>query len=68
MRKSEASNSKDGPSFQAPRYRPNWITAIIYLFLGVFLLVALLTYHPEQSSFHGTATVQKNPAGIYGAN
>jgi S-DNA-T family DNA segregation ATPase FtsK/SpoIIIE len=36
--------------------------------VGAFLLVALVTYSPAQSSFHTTAPTLKNPAGILGAN
>src|SRR5689334_10085711 len=68
MPKSETSNSNDGPSFQAPRYRPNWIAALVCFALGAFLLVALVTYDPAQSSWFGTTPTQKNPAGIFGAN
>src|SRR3954465_13538525 len=69
MPKSETSNSNDGPSFQAPRYRPNWLAALFYFALGAFLLVALLAYDPKQSSWYGTAApTLKNPAGRLGAN
>ncbi len=68
MPKSETSNPNDGPSFQAPRYRPNWLAALFCFAVGAFLLVALVTYHAEQSGFHTTAPTQKNPAGIWGAN
>ena len=68
MPKSDSSNSNDGPNFPAPRYRPNWIVALIYFFAGVFLLVALFTYDPLQSSFHTTAPTLKNPTGRGGAN
>ncbi len=68
MPKSETSNSNDGPSFQAPRYRPNWLAALVCFALGSFVLVALLTYEPAQSSFNNTTPTLKNPAGKYGAN
>ncbi len=68
MPTTETSNSNDGPSFQAPRYRPNWIAALVCFAVGLFLLVALVTYSPAQSSFHTTAPTAKNPAGIIGAN
>src|SRR5438128_2023335 len=68
MSKSETSNPNDGPSFQAPRYRPNWISALVCFALGAFVLVALVTYDPAQSSWHGTGPTAKNPAGIWGAN
>src|SRR4051812_116612 len=68
MPKSETSNSNDGPSFQAPRYRPNWLAALFCFAIGAFLLVALVTYDPAQSGFHTMPPTQKNPAGIWGAN
>lgn len=68
MSKSETSNSNDGPSFQAARYRPNWVAALICFALGAFLLVALVTYAPNQSSWHMAQPTAKNPAGLLGAN
>jgi len=68
MPKPETSNSNDGPSFQAPRYRPNWLAAIVCFVLGAYLTVALLAYDPAQSTFHTTAPVLKNPVGWLGAN
>ena len=68
MRKTETSNSNDGPSFQAPRYRPNWAVAVICLLAGVFIAVALVAYDPEQSSHMGTGPRPKNPMGWIGAD
>jgi DNA segregation ATPase FtsK/SpoIIIE, S-DNA-T family len=68
MPKSESSNPNGGPSYNAPRYRPNWVAALIFLFLGAFVLAALLSYSPAQSGFHTSPPMQKNPAGIFGAN
>ncbi len=68
MPKSQTSNPNDGPSYNAPRYRPNWVVALLCFGVGAFLLVALLTYDPAQSSFHTTAPTLKNPAGKAGAN
>jgi len=67
MPKPETSNSKDGPSFQAPRYRPNWTVALVCVLIGVFLTVALVAYHPEQSSHISNGVRPKNPMGWIGA-
>ncbi len=68
MRKSETSNPNDGPSFQAPRYRPNWIAALLCFFLGAYLAVALIAYDPKQSPFdHKPVPAEQNPAGQIGA-
>ncbi len=68
MRKSETSNPNDGPSFQAPRYRPNWIAALLSFFLGAYLAVALIAYDPKQSPFdHKPVPLEQNPAGLVGA-
>jgi S-DNA-T family DNA segregation ATPase FtsK/SpoIIIE len=67
MPKPETSNSNDGPSFQAPRYRPNWSVALVCLLLGIFVTVALVAYDPLQSSHHTTAPRPKNPMGWVGA-
>ena len=68
MPKSETSNSIDGPSFKAPRYRPNWPVALICLLLGVFLTVALIDYDPRQSSYMSTDPRPKNLMGWLGAD
>ena len=68
MPKPETSNSNAGPSFQAPRYRPNWLAAIVCFVLGAYLTVALIAYDPAQSTFHTTSPVLKNPVGWLGAN
>ena len=68
MPKPETSNSNDGPSFQAPRYRPNWPSAVACLVFGIFIFVALVAFDPAQSTFHTTAPVLKNPVGWLGAN
>ena len=69
MPKPETSNSNDGPSFQAPRYRPNWTVALVCLLLGVFVTVALVAYDPLQIARFsvGEAVRPKNPMGWLGA-
>ncbi len=68
MPKSETSNPNHGPSFQAARYRPYWLVALVCFFLGAYLLVALLAYDPAQSPFdHEPVPTPKNPAGLIGA-
>jgi S-DNA-T family DNA segregation ATPase FtsK/SpoIIIE len=68
MPKSDSSNPNGGPSFQGPRYRPNWLAAAICFIAGTYLSAALLDYDPSQTSFHSTALVAKNWAGGWGAN
>ncbi|MBI5771599.1 MAG: DNA translocase FtsK 4TM domain-containing protein [Verrucomicrobia bacterium] len=68
MPKSETSNPNDGPSFQAPRYRPNWPAAITCFLFAAYLSVALVAYDPAQSGFHTTNPAAKNPVGWIGAN
>jgi S-DNA-T family DNA segregation ATPase FtsK/SpoIIIE len=68
MPKSETSNPNDGPSFSAPRYRPNWIAALVCFFLGAYIAVALVAYDPKQSPLdHKPAPAEQNPAGLIGA-
>ena len=67
MRKSETSNSNDGPSYQAPRYRPNVPAAVVCALLGAYLTIALVAYDPAQSKFHTSNPVLKNPMGWIGA-
>ena len=68
MPKSETSNSNDGPSFQAPRYRTNWFEAVTCFILGSYLTVALVAYEPAQSTFRSTGPTLKNPVGWVGAD
>ena len=70
MPKSETSNTNSGPSFQAPRYRPNWFSALACFVVGAFLAVALIDYHPEQAGlpFRSTAAIGRNLMGWVGAD
>ncbi|MBS0662564.1 MAG: DNA translocase FtsK [Verrucomicrobia bacterium] len=69
MPKSETSNPNDGPSFQAQRYRPNWIEAVTCFILGIFITVALVDYDPAQvGSLRSTAATATNLMGWVGAN
>jgi S-DNA-T family DNA segregation ATPase FtsK/SpoIIIE len=69
MPKSETSNPNNGPSYQGPRYRPNWVAALLCFVLGTLLIVALVDYAPNQSSVHTTAEpTGTNLVGIVGAN
>jgi DNA segregation ATPase FtsK/SpoIIIE, S-DNA-T family len=68
MSKSETSNSNDGPSFQAPRYRPNWPAAIGCFLGATWLTVAFFDFVPHQSTFHTTSPTANNVAGGWGAN
>ena len=70
MPKSETSNSNDGPSYQAPRYQPNWVAALCWFFLTAFVAVALLSYAPDQVGlpFRSTAPTGKNLMGWIGAD
>ncbi|MCX6956297.1 MAG: DNA translocase FtsK 4TM domain-containing protein, partial [Verrucomicrobia bacterium] len=67
MPKPENSNSNDGPSFQAPRYRPNWLAALVCFVLGAYITVALVAYSPKQSKFITDPPTEKNPVGWIGA-
>lgn len=68
MPKSETSNPNGGPSFPAPRYRPNWTVALTCFVLGVYLLIALIDYDPAQSTWQTTNAAAKNMMGWIGAN
>jgi S-DNA-T family DNA segregation ATPase FtsK/SpoIIIE len=50
MAKAASTNPKDtNPSFEAPRYRPNWAGFILCAVLGVLVLVAMAFYSPSQN-------------------
>jgi len=68
MPKSETSNSNNGPSYQGPRYQPNWLAALICFVLSALLLVALVDYLPGQSSIANTHPTTTNLVGLWGAN
>jgi S-DNA-T family DNA segregation ATPase FtsK/SpoIIIE len=70
MPKSETSNPNAGPSFQAPRYRPNWAAAFICLVAAAFVGVSLLDYTPLQVGlpFRATAATARNLMGWIGAD
>jgi S-DNA-T family DNA segregation ATPase FtsK/SpoIIIE len=68
MPKSDSSNPNGGSSFQAPRYRPNWLAASVCFIIGTFLAAALLDYDPGQTLFHTTAPTAKNMVGWLGAD
>jgi DNA segregation ATPase FtsK/SpoIIIE, S-DNA-T family len=52
MPKAASSNSKDTtPSFEAPRYRPNWFGAVLCFIIGVLVLVAMFDYEPSQTAY-----------------
>ena len=67
MPKSETSNPNEGPSFQAPRYRPNWPIAIVCFLLATWMLVAMINYSPNQIHKLATNAVANNVAGSGGA-
>jgi DNA segregation ATPase FtsK/SpoIIIE, S-DNA-T family len=68
MPKSETSNPIDGPSYKAPRYRPNWFAAVICFVLGAYLAMALIFYDPSQVSHLSTEPNARNPVGWIGAD
>ncbi|HEY5228202.1 MAG TPA: DNA translocase FtsK 4TM domain-containing protein, partial [Opitutaceae bacterium] len=68
MPKSDSSNPNGGPSFQGPRYRPNWFAAGLCLIAGLYLTAALVDYDPAQTKFHSTTPLAKNWVGWLGAD
>ncbi|KXU34154.1 cell division protein FtsK [Cephaloticoccus primus] len=72
MSKPQTSNSnrsaRSVPPETAPRHRPNWIAAAVCFVSGLWLLVALIDYFPEQSGFATTDPISTNLAGRWGAN
>jgi S-DNA-T family DNA segregation ATPase FtsK/SpoIIIE len=68
MPKSDSSNPNGGPSYQGPRYRPNWLAAVLCFVVATYLTAALLNYDPNQSGFHSTSPVGKNWVGWLGAD
>jgi S-DNA-T family DNA segregation ATPase FtsK/SpoIIIE len=48
MAKPDFSSKRNGPSYNAPTYRPRWVAACLCLMVGVLLTVALAYYAPNQ--------------------
>jgi S-DNA-T family DNA segregation ATPase FtsK/SpoIIIE len=68
MPKSDSSNSNGGPSFQGPRYRPNWPAAGICFVIATYLTAALIDYDPGQTKYLTTAPTSVNWVGWAGAD
>ncbi len=68
MSKPDSSNPNGGPSFQGPRYRPNWTAAATCFVIGVYLSAALIDYDPGQTKYLTTAPTSKNWVGWFGAD
>lgn len=69
MPKADSSNPNGGPSFQGPRYRPNWLAAITCFIVATYLTAALLNYDPGQTRGLMTTTpTGKNWVGWVGAD
>ena len=60
MAKFPSSNPNDGPSGTEPRYRPNWLAALIGLLAGTWLLVAMVDFDPRQMGWmlEGSTTLK----------
>jgi len=68
MPKAERSNPKDSdPSFEVPRHRPRWLTALGCVIFAVLFSVALLDFQPSQSYQHTTNPTTANLVGVFGA-
>jgi DNA segregation ATPase FtsK/SpoIIIE, S-DNA-T family len=67
MPKPDSSN-RNGPSYQGPRYRPNWVAAITCFIVATYLSAALINYNPSQTRFHTTSPISKNWVGWMGAD
>ena len=68
MPKSDSSNPNGGPSYQGPRYRPNWLAAAVCFIIATYLTAALIDYDPNQTRFHTTSPSAKNWVGWLGAD
>lgn len=68
MPKPETSNPNNGPSFEAPRYRPNWLAALACFLFASLIIVAWVDYTPTQSSFSSSHPTSTNLVGLWGAN
>jgi DNA segregation ATPase FtsK/SpoIIIE, S-DNA-T family len=68
MPKVDSTKPDGGPSFPGPRYRPNWLAAVLSFGAGVYLAGALFDYDPAQvSGITSTANAAQNAFGRVGA-
>jgi len=67
MPKPDSSNP-NGPSFQGPRYRPNWLAAIVCFLAATYITAALVHYDPNQTKYITTSPVSKGLVGWFGAD
>jgi S-DNA-T family DNA segregation ATPase FtsK/SpoIIIE len=67
MPKPDSSNP-NGPSFQGPRYRPNWLAAIMCFIAATYITAALIRYDPNQTKYLTTSPVSKGLVGWFGAD
>jgi S-DNA-T family DNA segregation ATPase FtsK/SpoIIIE len=69
MPKADSSNPNGGPSFQGPRYRPNWLAAITTFIAATYLTAALIDYDPGQTrGLASTSPTGNNWVGWMGAD
>jgi S-DNA-T family DNA segregation ATPase FtsK/SpoIIIE len=69
MPKPDSSNPNGGPSFQGPRYRPNWFAAITCFIIATYLTAALIDYDPGQTrGLVTTSPTGNNWVGWMGAD
>jgi S-DNA-T family DNA segregation ATPase FtsK/SpoIIIE len=69
MPKADSSNPNGGPSFQGPRYRPNWLAAITSFIVATYLTAALINYDPGQTrGLASTTPTGNNWVGWMGAD
>ena len=68
MPKAESSNPKDSnPSFEGPRYRPQWLAAVLCLLVALLLTVALADFIPQQSYKNTSSPGSQNLVGLLGS-
>ena len=72
MAKRTSSNPNNAPSFSPPRYRPRWALALTCMLLGIWMLVALIDFDPNQKGYFTAANqepaTQVNNMGPLGAD
>ena len=68
MPKAESSNPKDSnPSFERPRYRPQWLAAVLCILVALLMTVALVDFIPQQSYQNTSNPGSQNLVGLLGS-
>ncbi len=68
MARKKRSSSKADSDIKKPSLRSRWLWGPVYLLLAIWILVALISYHPDQHPANTTDPIETNRAGKLGVH